>query len=579
MNRTLTTSSLLLVFASALAAQTIVPPPPPPPPPPSSEAAQSPDLAPQRLAHLSGPASFTISGVVVSATTGTPLDRAEVSLSPVGEAGSPVADSITTENGSFRFDHLQAGKYRLEASRRGYISAGYQDHDGLFTAIVTGPNLATGGLRLELLPTAVVGGVVTDDSGEPVTGAMVRLFRQDHAGGQDRVLAASTDVTDDTGAYEFARLRAGTYYVSISASPWYAFRPIPKTDDSGNVLPADQQPHFPLDVAYPTTFYADATDSDSASPIVVSAGDRVDASFPLHAVPAIHIQIRLQSPGENHGIPMPQLVQQVFGADQYQPASQFMMGTKNGSIIVADLGGIAPGHYLLRQFAEQGQGTRIANIDLTSDQTVDFAQAAAGGVDISGKLAMVSGEKFPGRTSVVLMPANGDPSIPPARVAPDGAFELHSIAPGVYDCQIRATGATLGVAQIAVSGAESHGTRITVAAEPVLIAATLARGVTTLTGYVKQSGKGIGGMMILLVPRDPNAGAELYRRDQSDSDGSFTMNRVVPGDYTLVAIDNGWTLDWARHEVVAPYLARGIRLRVTGQKNLDLPTALEVQPR
>jgi hypothetical protein len=84
--------------------------------------------------------------------------------------------------------------------------------------------------------------------------------------------------------------------------------------------------------------------------------------------------------------------------------------------------------------------------------------------------------------------------------------------------------------------------------------------------------------MILLVPRDP-ASHDLYRRFQSGSDGSFSLSRVVPGSYTLVAIQDGWTLEWARPEVIAPYLARGVQMQTTGQKTLELPTAVEVQPR
>jgi protocatechuate 3,4-dioxygenase beta subunit len=544
--------------------------------------APSDDATPDRPSHLSGPASFVISGIVISASTGTPLDRAEVTLSTPGQRGSPVADAITTENGGFRFDHLQAGRYRLDATRRGYITAGYQDHDGFTTGVVVGSNLNSQGLRLELRPTAIIGGIVTDEAGEPVAGAQVRLFRQDERTGEGRIIGAGSDITDDTGTYEFARLRSGTYYVSVSASPWYAFHPAPKTDDSGNVLPADQQPHSPLDVAYSTTYFENGIDSDSATAISINAGDRVEANFSIHAVPAIHIQIRLQSPGENRGVPMPQLVQQAFGTDQFQQSNQYTFAAKGGPV-VADLGGIAPGHYFLRQPGQQGEGTRNASVELTTDLTVDFAATSFGGVDVSGKLAMFSGGKLPERATVSLLPANGGPSNRPAQVAADGAFEFHAIAPGAYDFEVRAPASTFSVAQIAVSGAEAQGTRITVAAEPVLIAATLSTGSTTITGYAKQAGKGSGGVMILLVPRDrngrPNPNHDLYRRDQSNSDGSFTLNRIVPGNYTLVAIENGWTLDWARPEVIAPYLATGLKLQITGQKTLDLPTPLEVQPR
>ncbi len=302
MMRALSAAVLLLGLSAALTAQTATPSSQPSP---------------------SGLASFSITGAVVSATTGTPLDRAEVTLSTTGPSGSPAAQAVTGENGGFRFEHLQAGNYQLVASRRGYVAAGYQEHDGFYTGVVTGPGLDTTGLRLALEPTAVIGGNVTDDAGEPVAGAQVRLFRQDQRTGEERVINTQTEITDDTGAYEFSRVRAGTFYLSASASPWYAFHPNPKTDPSGNLLPADQQPRSPLDVAYPTTFYENGADSDSATPLSVKAGDHVEADFSLHAVPAIHIQVRLPPPVEGRGMPMPQLAQQVFGADEYSNATQF----------------------------------------------------------------------------------------------------------------------------------------------------------------------------------------------------------------------------------------------------------------
>jgi len=54
----------------------------------------------------------------------------------------------------------------------------------------------------------------------------------------------------------------------------------------------------------------------------------------------------------------------------------------------------------------------------------------------------------------------------------------------------------------------------------------------------------------------------LFRRDQSDSDGSFTLPDIVPGMYTVVAIADGWELEWTNPEVLKPYLAGGVKVEV-----------------
>ena len=133
---------------------------------------------------------------------------------------------------------------------------------------------------------------------------------------------------------------------------------------------------------------------------------------------------------------------------------------------------------------------------------------------------------------------------------------------------------------MAASGAEVHGNRITVGSDSVLLAATLASGSATVNGFARRDGKGVGGLLILLVPNDPNASEDLVRLDQSDSDGSFTLQQVVPGSYTIVAIENGWGLEWSKPDVIARYRAHGLKVQVPeNQRTLDLQEAVDVQPR
>ena len=69
----------------------------------------------------------------------------------------------------------------------------------------------------------------------------------------------------------------------------------------------------------------------------------------------------------------------------------------------------------------------------------------------------------------------------------------------------------------------------------------------------------------------------LFRRDQSDSDGTFTLREILPGRYTVVAIERGWELDWQDPAVLKPYLARGEVLDVVANKTYKL--SLTLQPR
>ena len=93
--------------------------------------------------------------------------------------------------------------------------------------------------------------------------------------------------------------------------------------------------------------------------------------------------------------------------------------------------------------------------------------------------------------------------------------------------------------------------------------------------------KGASGVMVLLIPRDPAAFPNLVRRDQSDTDGSFAIRDVAPGEYTAIALENAWDLDWTRTEVLARYLTAGIPVSVkdTRDKAVTLSGPVAVQTR
>jgi hypothetical protein len=96
---------------------------------------------------------------------------------------------------------------------------------------------------------------------------------------------------------------------------------------------------------------------------------------------------------------------------------------------------------------------------------------------------------------------------------------------------------------------------------------------------VKREGKAFGGAMVVLVPNDPELDLSLFRRDQSDLDGTFTLHGVIPGPYTVLAIENGWDLDWSQPAALAVYLKHSRTINVSTEKGrpVDIPEPIEVQ--
>ena len=83
----------------------------------------------------------------------------------------------------------------------------------------------------------------------------------------------------------------------------------------------------------------------------------------------------------------------------------------------------------------------------------------------------------------------------------------------------------------------------------------------------------------MLVPDDPADNHDYFRRAQSDSDGNFVLKNVEPGKYTLVAIQDGWTLDWAEPDTIRHYLPQGqlVNVAENAPQTTLLNTAVEVQ--
>jgi 5-hydroxyisourate hydrolase-like protein (transthyretin family) len=521
------------------------------------------------MAAQQGP--YTISGSVVSTTTGQPLDRADVSLLISGtEQGQTLAEATTNADGHFAFTHLAAAKYSLRADRQGYLAAAYDEHEGFSTSIVTGEGLISDGLIFRLAPYAVIGGTITEDSGDPVSHARVSLFRQDTRSGSGKIVRAGSAFTDDTGAYEFARLEPGNYFLSVVASPWYASPSHPHWDASGNIIP--EATRSPLDVAYPTTFYADVADENDATPIPIKAGNHERVDFTIHAVPAIHLSFKIPaSPGQQSH--MPQVQREIFGTTDVTAATLYYGGDVVNNSMLIGVPELAPGHYkvILPNNYE-------ADVDASGDLDLDAAHMEPLS-DVSGKVAMADGTPLPGRMSVSLQAIGGD-SPSDARTDADGSFTIHEVSPGSYQLSVSAEGKQLHVARMTASGATVEGHTLKVGSQPVTLAVTLVEGSATLSGFAKNNGKPASGVMILLVPNHQKFNRELFRRDQSNSDGSFELRQVVPGRYTLVAIEDGWAIDWARPEAIAHYLAKGQAVTIpSGSRSGPLKAPIEIQPK
>jgi hypothetical protein len=314
-------------------------------------------------------------------------------------------------------------------------------------------------------------------------------------------------------------------------------------------------------VAYPITYYPNGTDADGATPIPVRGGDHLQAD--LHLSPVTAVSVIFRNPGgAEGGFMVPQLQQPVFD----DTTSAEPSGGYSPSPGVFEISGIPAGKYNIR-VAGQGneQALQMNAVDLTSnEQEIDTsAGEALGKVKISVQIA--GDPALPSRLAVGLRRKR---SVNTAwqLVNAKGEAEVEQIAPGAYEVLIASSGKPYAISHITVDGGELSGHNLNVkAGSSPAIAITLIGGSTTVEGIAKRAEKAVAAAMIVLVPKDPEINRALFRRDQSDLDGTFSLQGVIPGVYTVVAIENGWDLDWSQPGVIAAYMKHGIPVEVGSQ--------------
>jgi hypothetical protein len=515
-------------------------------------------------------ASYRIAGRTVSAADGHPIEGATVLIVNT-KTQQTVASTLSGEDGGFTFTDLKADKYSLQAVTTGYLLSAYDQHENFWTAIVTGAGLDTESLVLRMTPAAILGGRVTDEAGDPVRGATVTLYRENRDEGRTRITQFRNASTDDLGAYEIAPLPPATYFISAKGTPWYAAHPQPRKPANpfgliGTVDPA-------LDVAYPTAFYAGAIRADRATPIPVRGGDQVDIDLHLLPLPAVTLTLHA-APGQQ-GARVPQLQESVF--DQSEPVyGQMQSGDSDNSIV-----GVPPGHYVLSQLNQRtGRIAKSTMIDLTRG-TVDVDATSgedAGSIKI--KLEDENGASLPPWMQVTLR--SKEAGIADSQSINDkGVAEFEGLKPGDYHLFLSGSDRLYHVTKIALAGKPSSNTVRLAPGTTLSVIATFAGGSVAVEGFATKGGQPAAGVMIVLIPSNVDENVELFRRDQSDLDGSFLLPNVVPGKYTAVAIENGWELEWGRPEILAQYLPKGVSVTISSgkQESVRLSDPLIVQSR
>lgn len=509
--------------------------------------------------HNSG-TLFQISGVLVNSVTGQPIRSGRVVMSPVTDRQA-YSLAITGEDGRFVFRNLTPGKYGLRAQRHGYLTRAFDQHDQWSTAIAVGPGLESNNLIFRLPPECAISGRISDEAGEPVTNGQAYLFQTGSPGSHAGIFARQAAQISSEGLYHFGHLSPGRYFVVVNSTPWYAQRPesqprrqmfVVNGVATGTYLPDEGT--SPLDVAYPTTFYPGVTEATAATPIILKEGDRFEANMNLQPVPALTLHVPASARGreDNDKTDFLQLNTSAFNTPIGVVGQTRVL--ESGDL---EITGVAPGSYEAQLFDDRDNKRRVANrvkVDAANSGDISLEHEIPS-ASITATVQLDQGVPAPLNGVLQLFNAKtGD--MAQERVSNAGEIQFNNtLKPGTYEVSFLNTRSEF-IKTISAEGGSISG-RVLEIKGPVKLNVTIGRGAGLVTGTAIRDGKSLGGVMIILVPADAAHNQAIFRRDQSDSDGTFNLSSVVPGKYILLAIENRWDLEWLNPDALKPYFPGG----------------------
>ena len=164
-------------------------------------------------------ATAAISGVVVDGSTNQPIAGAVVQLGGGARGAVTGPGRLATDaQGRFVFTRLPAASYALVASKHGYSPARFGQLDSAASAsrtiaLADGQWFPDG--RIVMWRTSAISGTISDEVGEPIVGALVRVIARVIVAGRSQLASGMAAKTDDRGRYRVAGLSPGPYVVLV----------------------------------------------------------------------------------------------------------------------------------------------------------------------------------------------------------------------------------------------------------------------------------------------------------------------------------------------------------------------------
>lgn len=585
MKHTLVAVTLWMLAATFVAAQQPQPPQPAGPRDTSAPAAVTTGTA-------------TVSGRIVAADTGRPVARARVSLTGAAIAGARIA--LTGSSGTFEFTGLPAGRYALNAAKTGFVSIAYGQRRPLQagTPLDIADGQALRDLEMLLPRGSAIGGRVTDDTGDSLPAATVRVARYQYQQGTRTLAIVGTAQTDDQGTYRVWGLDPGTYYVSAvarlpvvppagqfidagaargggpaggrggrgagAAGPGPAGRGAPLLNAGGDPTEGE---------AYTPTYYPGVPSVDAARPVVVGLGaETLGIDFGLLLVRTGRLAGRVTR-ADGTAASGANVVLVPDGTGRGGGGRQNGGRTDRDGIF--SLASIPPGRYILQARAgdrDAPQSGRQSVLIAEGDQVNTLMTLTPPG-SITGTVRFASSAAAtPNLAQVRVMAPPAEPIFGgggvQSRVAADGSFTATNVEPGSHWIRAAAGSQTWALTSVTMNGREIIDTPIEIRGGETLTGVTLTFSdqISEVSGTLTDGrGTPLTGYTVLAFPTDSGLWRPQARQimtTRPDQNGKYRLRGLPAGSYYLTAIDPEQQGEWYEPEFLEAHRSGAARLEI-----------------
>jgi len=469
----------------------------------------------------------SIRGLVTSADTNSPVRRAQVRATSADTRSARL--STTDADGRFELRDLPAGRWTISATKGGFVTQQFGQRHPFES--VEPVDLADGQrftANFTLSRGSAITGRVSDEFGDPITGARVQVLRSQVQQGRRRLVPTANGAqTDDTGAFRVFGLAPGEYYVAASLQ----------------AAPADSSTN---PVSYAPTYFPGTGNIADAQRLTLTLGtEQSGINFVLQPVRAVRVSGTVV---DSNGAPTQALLNLTpagFGDDGGLQLGNPARVLPDGSFTILN---VVPGEYVLTVNGRpNGNATpEVASMPVTvgNDDLAGVSIATSKGGTIRGTIVADNNAKVATTNIQVsvqaLRPAPGNFQ-PRTQVSSGGTFELNGLI-GAHVLRVDRLPDGWTVKSIRANGRDITDTALEFrGSEAATVQVVLTNRISEVSGAVKANGQPVTSASVVLFPEDaaqwvfPSRRVRMVRVDQT---GVFHAQSLPPGErYLAVAVD------------------------------------------